>query len=176
MRRTAKWLAWILAAVIGIPVMLLVLVVVGANLAPGRNLLVKLVPSLTSGQVAIAGLGGRFPDALRVATVELRDTKGAYLALHDVVLDWSPLRLAERVLDIDRLTAASGSVARQPEPSSSTSSSSGLPVRLVVHHLHVGRLELAPAVVGAPYTLALNGSGRLDSYSAGQGQLAVTRL
>ena len=176
MRRTAKWLAWILAAVIGIPVMLLVLVVVGANLAPGRNLLVKLVPSLTSGQVAIAGLGGRFPDALRVATVELRDTKGAYLTLHDVVLDWSPLRLAERVLDIDRLTAASGSVARQPEPSSSTSSSSGLPVRLVVHHLHVGRLELAPAVVGAPYTLALNGSGRLDSYSAGQGQLAVTRL
>ena len=68
-------------------------VVVGANLAPGRNLLVKLVPSLTSGQVAIAGLGGRFPDALRVATVELRDTKGAYLTLHDVVLDWSPLRL-----------------------------------------------------------------------------------
>ena len=130
---------------------LLVLVIVGANLAPGRNLLVKLVPSLTSGQVAIAGLGGRFPDALRVATVELRDTKGAYLTLHDVVLDWSPLRLAERVLDIERLTAASGSVARQPEPSSSTSSSSGLPVRLVVHQLQVGRLELAPAVVGAPY-------------------------
>jgi translocation and assembly module TamB len=153
-----------------------VLVVIGANLEPGRNLLVKLVPSLTSGQVAIAGLGGRFPDALRVATVELRDTKGAYLTLHDVLLDWSPLRLAERVLDIERLTAASGSVARQPEPSSSSSSSSGLPVRLVVHQLQVGRLELAPAVVGAPYTLALDGSGRLDSYTAGQGQLAVTRL
>ena len=109
MRRTAKWLAWILAAVIGIPVMLLVLVVVGANLAPGRNLLVKLVPSLTSGQVAIAGLGGRFPDALRVAPVELRDTKGAYLALHDVVLDWSPLRLAERVLELAaRMSAVQG--------------------------------------------------------------------
>ena len=176
MRRAAKWLAWILAVVIGVPVALVVLVVVGANLEPGRNLLVKLVPSLTGGQVAIAGLGGRFPDALRVATVELRDTKGAYLILHDVLLDWSPLRLAERVLDIERLTAASGSVARQPEPSSSSSSSSGLPVRLVVHQLQVGRLELAPAVVGAPYTLALDGSGRLDSYTAGQGQLAVTRL
>ncbi len=176
MRRAAKWLAWILAVVIGVPVALVVLVVVGANLEPGRNLLVKLVPSLTSGQVAIAGLGGRFPDALRVATVELRDTKGAYLTLHDVLLDWSPLRLAERVLDIERLTAASGSVARQPEPSSSSSSSSGLPVRLVVHQLQVGRLELAPAVAGAPYTLALDGSGRLDSYTAGQGQLAVTRL
>ncbi len=176
MRRAAKWLAWILAVAIGLPVVLLVVVIIGANLEPGRNLLVKLVPSLTGGQVAIAGLGGRFPDALRVATLELRDTKGAYLTLHDVVLDWSPLRLAERVLDIERLTAAGGSVARQPEPSSSKSSSSGLPVRLVVHQLEVGRLELAPAVVGAAYTLALDGSGRLDSYTAGQGQLAVTRL
>ena len=176
MRRAAKWLGWMLAVVIGVPVGLLVLVIVGANIAPGRNLLVKLVPSLTSGQVAIAGLGGRFPDALRVATVELRDTKGAYLTLHDVALDWSPSRLAERVLDIERLTAASGSVARQPEPSSSNSGSSGLPVRLVVHQLQVGRLELAPAVVGAPYVLALDGSGRLDSAPAGQGQLAVMRL
>ncbi len=176
MRRAAKWLAWILAAAIGVPVGLLLLVIAGANLPPGRNLLVKLVPSLTGGQVAIAGLGGRFPDALRVAMVELRDTKGAYLTLHDVVLGWSPFQLAERVLDIERLTAASGSVARQPEPSSSTSSSSGLPVRLVVHQFQVGRLELAPAVVGAPYVLALDGRGRLDSYTAGQGQLAVTRL
>ncbi len=149
-------------SLIGVPVVLLVLVIVGANLEPGRNLLVKLVPSLTGGQVAIAGLGGRFPDALRVATVELRDTKGAYLTLHDVVLDWSPLRLAERVLDIERADRGSGSVARQPEPSSSNSSSSGLPVRLVVHQLQVGRLELAPAVVGAPYALALDGAGRLE--------------
>ncbi len=131
MRRAAKWLAWTLAVLIGVPVLLVALVIVGANLEPGRNLLVKLVPSLTGGQVTIAGLGGRFPDALKVATVELRDTKGAYLTLHDVVLDWSPLRLAKRVLDIDQLSAGSGEVARQPEPSSSSSSSSSLPVRLV---------------------------------------------
>ncbi len=175
MRRAAKWLAWILAAVVGIPVLLVVVVILGANSEPGRDLLVRLVPKLTGGEVAIAGLGGRFPDALRVATVELRDTKGAYLTLHDVVLDWSPLRLASRVLDIERLTAANASVARQPE-SSSSSSSSGLPVRVVVHRFQVGRLELAPTVLGAPYALALDGSGRLDSYTAGQGQLAVTRL
>jgi translocation and assembly module TamB len=175
MRRAAKWLAWTLAVLIGVPVLLVALVILGANLEPGRNLLVRLVPSLTGGQVAIAGLGGRFPDSLKVATVELRDTKGAYLTLHDVVLDWSPLRLAGRVLDIDQLTAGSGQLARQPEPSSS-SSSSDLPVRLVVRRFQVGRLELAPAVVGAPYALALEGAGRLDSYTAGQGQLSMTRL
>jgi translocation and assembly module TamB len=176
MRRVAKWLAWILAVLIGLPVLLVVIVLVGANLGPGRALLVRLVPSLTGGQVAIAGLGGRFPDALRAATVELRDTKGAYLTLHDVVLDWSPLRLAGRVLDIDQLTAADGVLARQPESSSSSSSSSGLPVKLVVHHLHLGRLELAPAAVGVSAALALDGSGTLDSYTTGQGKLSVTRL
>jgi translocation and assembly module TamB len=175
MRRTAKWLAWTLASIVGIPVLLLALVVAAGNIGPSRNLLADLVPSVTGGQVAVAGLSGRFPDALRIATVELRDTKGAYLVLHDVALDWSPLRLVQGTLDIDRLTAGAGSVARQPEPSSSTSSSD-LPVRLVVRTMQIGRLELAPAVVGAPYALALDGSGRLDSYSAGQGQIAVTRL
>ena len=93
MRRAAKWLAWILAGLVSIPVLLLALVIVAGNIGPGRNLLVSLVPAITSGQVGLDGLSGRFPDALRVATVELRDTKGAYLTLHDVALDWSPLRL-----------------------------------------------------------------------------------
>src|SRR3954451_3191973 len=104
MRRAGKWLAWILGLLVGIPVLLLALVVVAGNTEPGRKLLVGAVPTITSGQVAIAGLAGRFPDALRLATVELRDTKGAYLALHDVELDWSPLRLAQLTLEIDRLT------------------------------------------------------------------------
>src|SRR4051812_19276551 len=103
MRRAAKWLAWTLAVLVCVPVVLLVLVIAAGNVGPGRNLLVSLLPGITGGQVAIAGLSGRFPDALRVATVELRDTKGAYLTLRDVALDWSPLRLVQRTLDIDRL-------------------------------------------------------------------------
>src|SRR5690242_2237699 len=172
MRRAAKWLAWILAILIGVPVFLVIVVLLGANTGPGRNLLVRLTPSITSGQVALADLSGRFPDALKVGTIELRDTKGAYLTLHDVVLDWSPLRLASGVLDIDQLTAASGMLARQPEPSSSSSKSSGLPVKLAVKHVQLGRFEIAPAVIGIPVALGLEGSGRLDSYTAGAGQLS----
>ncbi len=176
MRRLAKWFAWTLAILIGVPVLLVIVVLLGANTEPGRNLLVRLTPGVTGGQVALAGLGGRFPDALKVATVELRDSKGAYLTLHDVALDWSPLRLASRVLEIDQLTAASGVLARQPEPSSSSSSSSGLPVTLVVQHVQLGRLEIASGLIGVPLALSLEGSGRLDSYTAGAGQLSVTRL
>src|SRR5205823_5915533 len=51
-----------------------------------------------------------------------------------------------------------------------------LPVRRVLDMMRVGRLELGPPVAGASYALALEGSGRLDSYSAGQGEMAVTRL
>jgi translocation and assembly module TamB len=175
MRRAAKWLASILAVLVGTPVLLLCVVIVGANLGPGRNLLVKIVPSLTGGQVVIAGLGGRFPDALRVASVELHDTKGAYLALHDVVLNWSPLRLVKRTLEIDQLTAADGSLTRQPEPSSN-STSSGLPVQLVVRRFQLGRLDIAAAVAGVPCVLSLEGTGRLDSLNAAQAKLDITRL
>jgi translocation and assembly module TamB len=80
MRRTIKWLAWALALLIGVPLLVLALVVLGANLGPGRNLLVSLVPRVTAGQLAIAGLSGRSPDELRIATVELRDAKA--LSLH----------------------------------------------------------------------------------------------
>ena len=51
MRRAAKWLAWILAVLISIPVLLLALVIVAGNIGPGRNLLVSLVPAITGGQV-----------------------------------------------------------------------------------------------------------------------------
>jgi translocation and assembly module TamB len=175
MRRAAKWLASILAVLIGIPILLVAVVIIGANLPPGRNLLVKLVPSATSGQVIIAGLEGRFPDALRIARVELRDTKGTYLTLDDVVLDWSPLRLAGRTLEIDRLTAAHAALVRQPE-ASSNSSSSGLPVQLLVRRFELGRLDLAAAVAGLPCALSLEGTGRLDSPSTGQVTLTIARL
>ena len=176
MRRATKWLTWILAILIGVPVFLVIVVLLGANTGPGRNLLTRLTPSLTGGQIVLAGLGGRFPDALRVASLELRDTKGAYLTLHNVVLDWSPLRLAGGVLDIDQLTAANGVLSRQPEPSSSSSKSSELPIRLAVQHVQLGRFEIASALIGVPVALSLDASGRLNSYTSGAGQLSVTRL
>ena len=37
-------------------------------------------------------LAGRFPDALRLGHLEVRDAKGAWLVLDGVVLDWSHRR------------------------------------------------------------------------------------
>jgi translocation and assembly module TamB len=176
MGRAIRWLAWALAGLVGFVVLLLGLVIVVGNTGPGQILLARLVPRVTGGQITLTGLSGRFPDALRVATLELRDKAGAYLSFHDVALDWSPLQLAHATLDIDRLTVARAELTRQPEPSSSSGSSGSLPVRIVLHTLRVGRFELAPSLTGHAMAVALDGSGALASYSAGQGELTVRDL
>ena len=86
MRRAAKWIGWVLVALAALPVLLLIVV----NTPPGRQALVWLTPRLTGDTVRLAGIAGRFPDALRVARVELRDPQGAYATVDDLALDWSP--------------------------------------------------------------------------------------
>ena len=48
------------------------------NLDVGRRLVETQAESLTGGMVRIAGLSGRFPDALRIGRLELRDADGPY--------------------------------------------------------------------------------------------------
>ena len=84
-----------------------------------------LTPRVTGDTVRLAGIAGRFPDALRVARVELRDPQGAYATVEDLALDWSPLQLLHRRIVIDRLEAARVEAMRMPARSSS--GSAGLP-------------------------------------------------
>ena len=84
----------------------LVLLLVVVNTPPGRQAIEWLTPRLTGDTVRLAGIAGRFPDALRVARVELRDPQGDYATVEDLALDWSPLQLLHRRIVIDRLEAA----------------------------------------------------------------------
>ena len=178
MRRAAKWLAWTPS---------------GTHLRPGgaagagnrrRQCRTRPqpagqpVPGITGGQVGHCRPQrpvSRTPSGSQQSSCAT--PRAPISPLHDVALDWSPLRLAQRTLDIDRLTAASGKLARQPEPSASSSSSirpagqSSCCIRCRWDGSNWRRRSSAP-----PYALALDGSGRLDSYTAGQGTFAVTRL
>lgn len=174
MARIGRILAWTAAVLIGAPLLLVVLVLIAGNTGPGRHLLERVVPSLTGGEVHIAGLAGRFPDQLRAAQVQIDDKSGPYLIVDNLVLDWSPLRLLHGVLDIDRLDAASADFARMPQ--SSGGKSSGLPVKLVLREFQLGRLTVAPAVAKQTVILALAGAATLDSMSAGSGHLDVRQL
>ena len=64
-----------------LPAMLVLLVLIVANTAPGRGFIESEVASLSGGSVVLRGLSGRFPDALRLAHAEVRDAQGAWLTL-----------------------------------------------------------------------------------------------
>ncbi|WP_048862127.1 hypothetical protein, partial [Acidisphaera rubrifaciens] len=113
-RIIAKTLLWLLIVAIGLPVVLVGAVFVLLNTDFGRRQVETRLPGLTGGMVTISGLSGRFPDALRVAHIGIRDARGAWLTIDDAALDWSPSALVGRVLRIDRLAAARIDVARLP--------------------------------------------------------------
>ena len=113
---------------------------------------------MTGDTVRLAGISGRFPDALRVARVELRDPQGDYATVDDLVLDWSPLQLLHRRIVIDRLAAARVEAVRMP--ASSSSSGSGLPLPVILHDLRVARLDVGPALAGTAVTLVAGRFGR----------------
>jgi translocation and assembly module TamB len=182
MRRAAKWLGWTLAVLLGTVVTLIGAVFAALNIAPSRDLAARQVGKLTGGQVAVSGLAGRFPDALRVARIEISDARGVWLSLDDVALDWSPLALLHRDAKLARVSAVVVSVARLPEDSggaASASTGSGgfdLPVRVDIDALHVERIELAAAVAGVAAVLAVDGSAHLASMRQGTADILVRRV
>lgn len=177
-RRLLKWFAWILATLLALPMVAIAGVLVLANLDIGRHLIEKETRSLTGGMVTLQGLGGRFPDALRVGQIQVSDAKGPYVTVSDVILDWSPLKLFEGVAQIDRLQAARVDLARLPESQSKTKSGSSfsLPVRVDLRSLKVDQAVIGAPVAGVPATLALTGSADLTTLTQGTVTLDARRL
>ncbi len=181
LRRIALWVAGI---VLLLPVALVLLVLLAANVGPGRAFIESEVGSLTGGTVVLRGLSGRFPDALRLAHAELRDARGAWLTLDGVALDWSPTALLGRVARIDRLTAEHVGVPRlpvpaqpaKPAPPAQGSGGFSLPVRVDVRSLAVARLDLGAPVAGAAAAARIAGSGTFKALDDAGAKLAIDRL
>ena len=108
MRTALRVFGWGLGVLVLIPVFALLAAVLLLNLDPGRRLVERLAGQLTAGQVRIAGLAGRFPDALRLRHAEVSDAQGVWLTLDDVALDWSPLALLHREARVDLLQGQPG--------------------------------------------------------------------
>ena len=183
MRRAAKIAAWLFGVLLLLPVLAVAVVFAGLNMDPGRRLAERLIDQVTSGQVQVAGLSGRFPDHLRLATLTVKDTEGVWLSAQDVVLDWHPTALLRKQALIDRLQIARGSMARLPvsapptaETPAAPSAPFTLPVRVTARTLLVDRFELGKPVAGAPAVLALEGSADVKSLEAGEADLKIRRL
>lgn len=178
-RRLLKWCGILVAILLAIPVMAVGLILLIANIDPGRRLIEREAASLTGGMVKIHGLAGRFPDALRVAEIQVSDEKGPYVTVSGLVLDWSPLKLLQKTARIDRLLVTKLDFSRLPESekkSSTSSGTSGLPVQVDLRHLHVDQAVIGAPVAGTAATLVLDGSAQLPSLNRGTLQLDARRL
>ena len=154
---------------------------VAANTGPGRRLIETQAASLSGGMVSLHGLAGRFPDALRVAHLEVRDIRGVWLTLDDLALDWSPLALAGKDASISRLSAARIDVARLPVAApaakpATQSSGFSLPVHVDLASLQVARLTLGPAVAGHAAVLRITGTAHIATLDDARARLAIDRL
>ncbi len=176
-RRALRILAWTLGTLVAIPIVLVIAVLAVANIPAGQRQIAALVGRLTGGTVVAEGLSGRFPDDLHLRHLALRDADGAWLVIETLSLDWSPLRLASGVADIQDVRADAVHVLRLPASSATASSSSGagftLPVRVVLDHLQVTRLEVDAPVAGAQLVASASASGALNSLSDGHVTVAL---
>jgi len=172
-------LLWALAGVLGLFVLVVAAILIIPNTGPGARLIERETASLTGGTVRLQGFGGRFPDAPRIAHVELRDPNGAWLTIDDLALDWSPLKLLGGTAQIDRLTAADVAIPRLAESQPSTAPASGpfqLPVHVIISALRIARVELGAPVAGAAAVLALDGHADIVSLQTGTADLVASRL
>ncbi len=182
MRTVLRVVVWVLGVLVLVPVFAVLAAILLLNIDPGRRLVERLAGQLTGGQVVIAGLGGRFPDALRLAHAEVHDAQGAWLLLDTVALDWSPLALLHKEARVDLLTAARVRVPRlpvsQPAPAGQPASSQpfSLPVRVSVQAIRIARAEIGAPVAGTAAVLALDGRAHLASLQNGDADVTIDRL
>ncbi len=180
MRRAAWRIIGFIAAVAGLLLFSALLLLIAGNSSSGREFIEKKLPDWSGGTVTLAGLSGRFPDALYIGRLELSDGKGPWLLAEDLELDWSPFLLLLGTARIDRLEAGHLTVLRQPHYASSPAPSGGAPTHLSLQvelpALHVGRLDLLKPVIGQAAAIAADASAHLISLAQGDIHISLRRL
>jgi translocation and assembly module TamB len=181
MRRLTKIALVLIGLGIGLPSLSLALVVAGANTGVGHQWIERAVSHFSNGKVTIDNLSGRFPDRVRIGRIVIADADGPWLTIDEARLDWSPLRLIGRKVEIETLGAGHVAVARWPEASTSgpKADSGGfadLPVSVAIDAIAIDRLDLAAPIAGAPATLQVNGNLQLASLTQGNVTLDAERL
>jgi len=178
MPRGVRIAAWSLGGLLLLVLILIAAVVIIGNTAGGRRLLESETAKLTSGRQRIAGLGGRFPADIELASLELSDPKGVWMRAQGISVHWSPLALLARNMHIQSLDIRAADVARRPVSSPSTtkrSSSSSSTTAINIDRMEIGTLVLEPAAAGMAARLSVHGNLHYRSSSDARGSLVARR-
>lgn len=185
--RTAARFGRSLASLAALIVLAAAALLVVGNLTAARPLIEFLTAELSGGQVRLQGLSGRFPDRLRAQRLSLADPQGTWLQAEQVALDWSPLPLFDRRVDVAQLSATRVQVLRRPAYGAGGAGAAGrrggadnaefrLPVAIRIDRIELPDVQLAAALAGAPAALRIAGGGRFASLRSASLQLSASRL
>jgi translocation and assembly module TamB len=173
MRRAARALGWF-CAFLGLLVGILLAAFGVLQTQAGQTWFAKTAAQAVSDPdftVAIEGLNGIVPFRLTVGRIEIGDRDGVYLTLRGLSLDVSPAALVSRRLHIRELSFGEIDMARSSTAPSTTPVTEylevpHLPVQVVLDRLSIGRLALAPPVLGESVVATVEGNARLAGETA----------
>jgi translocation and assembly module TamB len=173
MRTAARMLRWF-GALLGLLIAISVAAFGLLQTQTGRTWFVRTVTQAVSDPdftVAIEGLTGIVPFRLKVDRIEIGDRDGIYLTLRDIGLDVSAAALLGSRLHIRSLTIAEIDMARPSTAPSTTPVTEyfkvpHLPVGVVLDRLSIGRLALAPPVLGERLVATAEGNAQLAGQTA----------
>ncbi|QDH25779.1 hypothetical protein D5366_02355 [Neokomagataea tanensis] len=179
-----KVMAWVLGVPVGIVVVAIAAVLVAVNTGPGQRLIEGKITPLSGGMVTLTGLSGTLPLSLAFNHLEVKDKQGVWLALDRFAFRWSPLSLLHKTVHIDEVAIGQLNVLRAPVSESTadtqkatSAKGGGLPsFGVVVDHMALDRLVVAPSLLGQAITLKANGRLRVDTIAPFGAGLSVANL
>ncbi|MEO7383399.1 MAG: hypothetical protein ABIU18_00550, partial [Novosphingobium sp.] len=167
------YLRW-LGALLLLLVTALAVVMIGLNSQWGRDQAARQVSQITFSnglRISVGRIEGSLFGQTRLRDVRAYDTRGEFLRVPLVELDWRPLAYLSNHIDIRTLQAPQALLERVPQFKVSTSSGPLLPdLDIDIGHLQLDRLVTEPAVSGERRILHIDGSGHI---AQGRAQIAL---
>jgi translocation and assembly module TamB len=167
MRRILK----ILAICLFVAAALLTAGVAFVHTAPGENFITRLAKSSLDGPgttVGISGLEIAWGGNVRVGRISVADKNGQWLEIEKVDVDWRPLALLRRQLQIDLFAIGAVTLHRQPEETDaapeeeSTAALPGaLPIGIDIAEFDIAEINLGKEITRDPVRLISSGSFRV---------------
>lgn len=110
-------------------------------------------------QVKIQGLSGAFSGEVRIDEVTVADRDGVWLTLRNLALDWSPLALVRKTVEVQNLSVGQVVMDRLPRAAPPTTEESSEPFSLPsitarINRIAINEFVLNEAVAGIPARLA----------------------
>jgi translocation and assembly module TamB len=165
-----------LAVIIILPTLGVAGIFIALNSAGGRSFAAQEINKLAGPSLRISGLGGHFPEDIKIARVAVADADGVWLTGDSLELRWKPMDLLSRSIHVTALTAAEISVARAPVAGQGQPQGGGFTFpdfRLNVDRVAVGALDVAPALAGEQTDLAIAGQLHLANLTKGNAVVAA---